>query len=304
MKFKNLDGSVPESIGNVLKWAVVDRLRGARKPDTRPFETPRVENDGRKLRDNTGEPLVTWVGHATWLVQLGGKNLLIDPIWAKAISGVVKRNCEPGVRIEDLPRIDAVLVSHNHRDHMDAPTLKRFTSSLAIVPTGLGGDFRKLGYANVVELEWWQAHALGDTVVTFVPSQHWSRRGLSDSNDTLWGGFVVAGGDRRVYHSGDTAYFAGFREIGQRLGPIDVALLPIGAYDPEWFMRKQHMNPEDAVHAFRDLKARRMLAMHWGTYQLTDEWLGEPPEKLKALLSGAADAQKVEVVAIGQSLTV
>ncbi len=124
MKFKNLDGSVPMPLGSVLRWAVVDRLRGARKPDARPFETPRVENDGRKLRENVGEPLLTWVGHAMWLVQLGGKNLLIDPIWAKAISGVVKRNCEPGVRIEDLPRIDAVLVSHNHRDHMDAPTFE------------------------------------------------------------------------------------------------------------------------------------------------------------------------------------
>lgn len=132
--------------------------------------------------------------------------------------------------------------------------MKHFTSALAIVPSGLGEDFRKLGYANVVELGWWQAHALGDTAVTFVP--------------------------------------------------IDIALLPIGAYDPEWFMRKQHMNPEDAVRAFRDLNAKRMLAMHWGTHQLTDEWLGDPPEKLKALLRGATDADRVEVVPIGQTVAI
>jgi L-ascorbate metabolism protein UlaG (beta-lactamase superfamily) len=296
VKYKNLDGSTPHTLGNVVKWVM------NRKRDTRAFVTPRVENDGAALRQNSSEPWLTWIGHATWLVQLGGKNVLIDPIWAKAISGVIPRKSDPGVRIEDLPRIDAVLVSHNHRDHMDAPTLKRFTSAEAIVPLGLAPAMKKIGYTRVVELDWWQSHALGDVTVHFVPSQHWSRRGLNDSNDTLWGGFVIAGGGKKVYHSGDTAYFDGFKTIGERLGPIDIALLPIGAYEPEWFMRKQHMNPEDALHAFRDLRAGRMLAMHWGTYQLTDEWLGEPPLALQRLLTGAADASRVQVVRIGETI--
>ena len=304
MKYRNLDGSEPQPIGKVLRWALVDRLRGARKPDTRPFETPRVANDGRAIRENTGEPWVTWIGHATWLIQLAGKNVLVDPIWASAISGVVRRKSAPGVRMEDLPRIDAVLVSHNHRDHMDEPTLRKLSSAEAVVPMGLAPAMKKLGYSRITELGWWEHHAVGPLTMHFVPSQHWSRRGLNDSNDTLWGGYVLEGGGARVYHSGDTAYFAGFREIGRRLGPIDVALLPIGAYDPEWFMRKQHMNPEDALNAFRDLGARRMLAMHWGTYQLTDEWLGEPPEKLQALVQGAPDADRVEVVPIGATVKI
>ncbi len=250
----------------------------------------------KAIRENHAAPWLTWIGHATWLVQLAGKNILIDPIWAKRISGVVPRQSEPGVAIKDLPSIDAVLVSHNHRDHMDAPTLKQFAHAEAIVPKGCGAQMRSFGFTRITELQWWQSHTLGDATIHFVPSQHWSRRSLFDINAALWGGFVIAGGGARVYHSGDTAYFDGFKEIGERLGPIDAAMLPIGAYDPEWFMRKQHMNPQDAVQAFKDLKAKRMLPMHWATYQLTDEWLGEPPEKLHAL------APEVAIVALGETV--
>ncbi|MEW5850480.1 MAG: MBL fold metallo-hydrolase [Myxococcota bacterium] len=296
MRFRNMDGSGPHDLGAVFRWAFVDRVSGKRAPDRRQFTTPRVANDGAGLRANTHDAAVCWVGHATWVMQLCGVNLVVDPIWAKAIGGVVKRLSEPGVALGDLPRIDVVLVTHNHRDHMDAPSLRHLATTtgmpIAIVPLGLIPAMKALGYTRVVELGWWESTTVGSVKVTLVPSQHWSRRGLNDTNETLWGGFVVEGGGKRVYHSGDTAYFNGFSEIARRVGAPDVALLPIGAYEPEWFMRRQHMNPEDALRAGLDMDARRILAMHWGTYQLTDEWLGEPPEKL--LVLAGKDPQVLE----------
>jgi L-ascorbate metabolism protein UlaG (beta-lactamase superfamily) len=283
VRYRNLDGSIPHTMSTVFKWAVMDRLAGKRAPNTAPFDVPRVENRGEALRHNSSDPLLTWVGHATWVIQMQGVNLLVDPIWARAIGGMVPRRSAPGVLVADLPRIDVVLVSHNHRDHMDAPSLRLFPKAHAVVPMGLGPEMRSLGYARVTELEWWQPVDVGGVKVTLVPSQHWSRRGISDTNESLWGGFVVEGGGKRVYHSGDTAYFSGFTEIARRCGSPDAALLPIGAYQPEWFMRRQHMNPEDALQAARDLDARRILPMHWGTYQLTDEWMGEPPQKVVEL---------------------
>ena len=282
-RYRNLDGSLPHSAAIVFKWGVLDRLAGRRTPDRRPFEVPRVANDGAALRRNISEPLVTWVGHATWLVQLAGVNLLVDPVWAEIVAGVVPRRSAPGVALAALPPIDVVLVTHNHRDHMDLSTLRHFSAApLAAVPLGLGRPLRRLGYREVRELDWWQTVRAGKVAITLVPSQHWSRRGLTDINATLWGGFVIEGGGRRVYHSGDTAYFDGFREIARRLGSPDAALLPIGAYEPEWFMRRQHMTPEDALMAAHDLDAGRILPMHWGAYQLTDEWLGEPPQRVVA----------------------
>jgi L-ascorbate metabolism protein UlaG (beta-lactamase superfamily) len=149
-----------------------------------------------------------------------------------------------------------------------------------VVPKGLGDWFKKRKLTHVVEMDWWQQEEVSGLQITFVPSQHWSRRGLTDINESLWGGYVIEAAGVRVYHSGDTAWFEGFEEIGRRVGPIDAAMLPIGAYAPRWFMQNQHMNPEDAVRAFRALGAREFVAMHWGTFKLTDEPLNEPPERL------------------------
>ncbi len=278
LRFRNLDGSGPVPFRKVLRWALLDRFAGRRRRAPARASVPEVRADVEALRRSPLDGLrVTWLGHASWLVQGAGTSVLIDPALGPRISGVIPRNAGPGLRVDQLPSIDAALVTHNHYDHLDLPTLRAVG---APVVAGLGTRPNLRGLA-CTELGWWDRLRVGGLTVTFVPSQHWSRRGLGDMNQALWGGFVVEGGDTRVYHAGDTAYFGGFREIGQRFPGLDAALLPIGAYDPEWFMRPQHMNPEDAVQAFVDLGARRLVAMHWGTFKLTDEPLDEPPRRLR-----------------------
>jgi len=306
LRFKNLDGSGPQPLTQVFKWAVADKLAGRRRksPDRAPV--PRVEPDLALLSmpPAPGEGArLTWLGHASWLVQLDGVSLLVDPVLRDTISGVIRRNVPPGVPVEQLPPITASLVSHNHYDHLDLPTLKQVGAPIV---TGLGHApiFRGSRLA-VTELDWWQSTKVGPVTVHFVPSQHWSRRGLNDINEMLWGGFVLEGSSARVFHSGDTAYFEGFKEIGRRYPGLDAALLPIGAYDPPWFMSRQHMGPEEAVQAFEDLGAARFLAMHWGTFKLTDEPLDEPPRRLDTEWTRRRlPREHVHVLPVGGTLTV
>jgi L-ascorbate metabolism protein UlaG (beta-lactamase superfamily) len=303
-RFKNLDGSVPPGAGAVFKWAVTDRLAGRRRRSAARAEVPRVEPDLSVLAVPPGPgegARLTWLGHASWLVQLDGCSLLVDPVLGPSIQGVIRRNVPPGVPQDSLPRIDASLVSHNHYDHLDLPTLQR---AGAPVVAGLG-QARLLGRLGCTELPWWGQTRVGNVTVHFVPAQHWSRRGLADANQMLWGGFVIEGGGARLYHAGDTAWFDGFAEIGRRLGPLDAALLPIGAYDPPWFMSRQHMNPEEAVRAFEHLGARHMVPMHWGTFKLTDEPLDEPPRRLVAEWQRLGlPPKRLRLLAVGESLTV
>ena len=300
LRFRNSDGSGPVPFGRVLRWALLDRLTGRRRRAPARAAIPRVEPDVAALRRPPLDGLrVTWLGHASWLVQGAGTSVLVDPALGPRISGVISRNAPPGLRVEQLPRIEASLVSHNHYDHLDLPTL-RAVGAPVVAGLGTGPSLRGLPCS---ELAWWDRLHVGGLTVTFVPGQHWSRRGLADMNEALWGGFVVEGGGARVYHAGDTAYFDGFHEIGRRFPRLDAALLPIGAYDPEWFMRPQHMNPEDAVQAFLDLGARRLVAMHWGTFKLTDEPLDEPPRRLKAEWDRRGLApQALAILPIGASL--
>jgi L-ascorbate metabolism protein UlaG (beta-lactamase superfamily) len=278
-RFRNLDGSGPNPGSAVFRWAVVDKLAGRRRRSADRAEVPVVRADVARLSKPPaiGEPArITWIGHASWLVQLDGVSLLIDPIFPERISGFVRRNVPAALQPNELPRIDATLITHSHYDHYDRSSV-RAAGARALVGTGLEVEVPS------IELGWWDADLVGDGVrVTYVPSQHWSRRGLFDTNETLWGGFVIEGRGARIYHAGDTAWFEGFRQIGARFPGIDAALLPIGAYDPPWFMETQHMNPEQAVQAFVDLGARSLVAMHWGTFKLTDEPLDEPPRRLRA----------------------
>jgi L-ascorbate metabolism protein UlaG (beta-lactamase superfamily) len=282
-RFVNLDGSEPHPSSAVFKWAVIDRVLGRRRQGSAANPAPHVAPDLELLSrpPEPGQPArITWIGHASWLIQLDGVSLLIDPIFSESIGPGVKRFVPPALAPAQLPAIDAQLVTHNHRDHLDLPSL-RAVGSPVVAGLGLTSFFAAQGLP-CQELDWWSETRVGPVTIRFVPSQHWSRRGLNDANATLWGGFVIEGSNARLYHSGDTAYFDGFAEIGRRAGPIDAALLPIGAYDPAWFMSKQHMNPEEAARAFTDLGARQFVAMHWGTFKLTDEPLDEPPARLAA----------------------
>ena len=302
-RFTNLDGSVnPHGVGTLLRWKL-GLHDGPRFPaSTGPTVVPIVANDGTALR-GAKFPALTWIGHATYLVSLGGRSILIDPVFSDRLA-LLPRNVPPGLARKDLPKLDLVCITHNHRDHMDAPSLRLIGDEpVYVVPQGLGGWFRRAGYSRVVELAWWEQREIEGVAVTFVPSQHWSKRGLFDDNDSLWGGYVLEREGVRVYHSGDTAYFDGFARIAERCGPLNAAMLPIGAYEPRWFMQSQHMNPADAVQAFVDLRADRFVAMHWGTFKLTDEPLDQPPQLLRACwaereLSDDACA----IPAVGQTL--
>jgi N-acyl-phosphatidylethanolamine-hydrolysing phospholipase D len=280
--YKNLDGTLPDQgIGSLFKWQVSDRLAGKRRRDRAPFTTPRRECDASALTSKT--PHLTWVGHATFVQRLGGQLLATDPIWSTRIH-TFARMAPPGIALAVCPKIDVVTVSHSHYDHLDLPTLRCIgPDALYVVPKDNADVLTGAGLPNVVELGWWESHQVGDLKITLVPAQHWSMRAPWDKNRRLWGGFVYESPEGTSYHAGDTAFSEQvFSAIGERFPKIDWAMLPIGAYDPTWFMKRQHMGPEEAGRAWEILGAKNFVAMHWGTFRLTDEPLGEPPQRLRA----------------------
>ena len=256
--------------------------------------------DGAATALASGDPVAVWVGHATWALRLGGQLVVIDPIWSTNIGGVTPRLVAPGLPIAALPAPDLVLVTHDHRDHMDLPTLRQLPDSATyIVPLG---NASRLSHPNVIELDWWQTHVHGGLEITLVPARHWSMRMPWNRNDTLWGGYVIRGPEGVAYHSGDTAWGEHFAEIAAKVGVIDWAMLPIGGYAPRWFMEPQHIDPDEAAAAFTQLGARNLLAMHWGTFRLTDEAVGEPPERLRAWWAAhALPASRLWILGVGEA---
>ncbi|HUI85415.1 MAG TPA: MBL fold metallo-hydrolase [Candidatus Binatia bacterium] len=248
--------------------------------------TPRTGLIRKPVLASRGELGVTFIGHSSFFLQIGGRNIVIDPNFARWIF-VLKRLRRPGLRLRDLPPIDAVLVSHAHFDHLHRPSLRaiaRFTRwqsgkrPAIMVPRHVRDLVSDLGYSRIVELDWWEGMKLGTVEITHVPSRHWGARIVRDMHRG-YGGYVLRAGKHSLYHAGDTAYFPGFREIGERLRP-EVALLPIGAYHPASY-RAVHASPEDAVQAFVDLGARWMVPMHYGSFRLSYEPVEEPVQRLK-----------------------
>ncbi len=243
-----------------------------------------------------GQVRVTWIGHASFLVEIGGKNILIDPVWSLWVK-VFKRLRKPGLRLQDLPLIDLVLVTHAHFDHLDRRTLRAVAANQpVVVPLGVGTLVRDLGFERVHQLEHWGGVSFDGVKVTLTPCMHWGARVLADSHRGF-GGYVIEHEDRSIFHAGDTAYFDGFREIGAR-HEIETALLPIGAYEAPT-QREVHMNPEEAVRAFVELGAKRLVPMHYGSFRLGLEPLAEPPVRLMSEAARLGLAERVLILEEG-----
>jgi L-ascorbate metabolism protein UlaG (beta-lactamase superfamily) len=255
---------------------------------------------------NAADLGVTFIGHSSFLIQIGGQTVLVDPVFARWLV-VLRRLRHPGVKINGLPPIDAVLLSHAHMDHLNRPSLRRIIrhsraltgkSPIAIVPWGVTDLVADLGFSQIISLEWWQSAQLGAVDVTLTPAKHWGARMFNDTHRGF-GGYVLRAGEQSIYHSGDTAYFPGFAEIGQRLSP-KVALLPIGAYSPDNF-RSVHTSPEDALHGFLDLGAQSMIPMHFGTFRLSAEPVAEPLPRLLAAARKAGVVDRICALEEGET---
>jgi N-acyl-phosphatidylethanolamine-hydrolysing phospholipase D len=281
--------------GSFWKWKYEQLRDGVPEAPAGGWGFKVLKPDVAFLKANRTTDTLTWIGHASFLVQLGGLNVVTDPHLTERASPVKfagpKRVVPPALDFVDLPRIDIVVVSHNHYDHMDEGTLTRLAAQEGgapryFVPLGLKRWFDARSIPNVVELDWWEHRVVQGLTIHFAPVQHWSKRTLTDVNQSLWGGWVIESPRFRFFHAGDAGYSRDFADIGRRFGPIDLAALPIGAYAPRWFMQVNHMDPDDAVTAHKDVAARFSVGMHWGTFaNMTDEPMDEPPKRLAKALA-------------------
>ena len=314
---RDADGRFENPVGEVSHGSVAVRFpfflrRIAGSFFDKPGAPEVVANDGVFLQENAkrSSPMVTWIGHSTILMQMDHVTFLTDPIWSDAPSPVSfagpRRFVPPGVAMEDLPTIDFVVVSHNHYDHLDLPTLvalaERNPDTRFFVPLENGELLRENGIENVEERDWGDSIEYAGVRVHCLPAQHWSKRGFGDDRKALWSSWAVIGPERRFFFAGDTGYFDGFAKIAEALGPFDLAAVPIGAYEPVAMMKASHMNPEEAVQAAIDLKTRIVVAMHYGTFDLSDEPLGEPPERFrKAAAASPLGEQASWLLRIGET---
>jgi len=278
-----------KSESNIPSSAELDKVHPVLHPDGAVLQSPPPD----KVQ-------TTWIGHATVLVQMDGVNVLTDPIFSDfcgpvSMKPVPKRYRKVPLSIDELPRIDAIVISHNHFDHLDIDSVKKLTRRFPqltwFVPKGLQSWMVDSGVARdqVKEMDWWEDQKIGDhsdVKFVFTPAQHWCRRGMFDRNKVLWGSWCVLGPSKRFYFAGDTGYSEEglFREIGKRYGPFDLAAIPIGAYSPREFMKSQHINPEEALIVHKELNAKKSLGIHWGTFNLSNEYFLEPKQKIEAAM--------------------
>jgi len=288
--------SEPHSLRDVLKWSR-ERRSHPRAADPPRNSFPTAASEIAHPRADTNQFSATWIGHSTVLLQFAGRNIITDPVFSQRASPVQwagpRRLTDPSMSIDDLPPIDIVLLSHNHYDHLDRRSVTRIARANPeakwVAPLRLSRYTRRWGIGDVVELDWWGSAVVDGIRITATPARHFAARGLGDRNKSLWCGFAIEGSGRRAYFAGDTAYHPAFTEIGDRCGPFDFVMIPIGAYDPRWFMKIVHVDPEEAVQIYRDVIAAHpndqhplMLAIHWGTFRLTDEPVDEPPRRATA----------------------
>jgi len=293
-----------KGIGDLLRWRLSERTP---YDDREENNTPRLLSDlDKRILAEPGD-FIAWIGHASFLIRIGGEYWLTDPMFSERAL-LPKRKTPPALSLEAfaaLPGRKNVILSHNHYDHLDADTIRRLPADARFYcPLGLKPLLNDWGKKNVVEMDWWQDVSCGEGCrVVCLPAQHWSRRNLHDTNATLWASFLLDAPGRRIYFGGDSGYFIGYREIGRRYPGIDHALIPVTAYDPRWFMHYAHMDAREALDAFQDLKARYFIPTQWGTFRLGDEPIGHAPLALqKALSATGIDPKRLLVMGLGQLL--
>ena len=304
--FRNLDGNYRYTVLERTQRMVRKTLEGWPERG----KAPRVfANDGAALRANGTTPTLTWIGHATLLVQLGGVNVLTDPIWSERASPVSfagpRRLVPPGMRFEDLPRIHAVVISHDHYDHLDVATVERLArvhQPRFFVPLGMKEWLTDHGARDVVELDWWQAAEFRGVTFTCTPAQHSAGRGLRDQNLRLWATWVIAGAGKKLWFAGDTGYTPSLREIGERLGPFDLAAIPVGGYSAYEDNHPNHVNPEEALRLFEEQNAQLMVPIHFGTFDFNREPFAEPPGRLLKAATARGLREHVAILGTGQSI--
>jgi L-ascorbate metabolism protein UlaG (beta-lactamase superfamily) len=302
-RFFNPDGPALQPFSKVPKLLLQSRTRWPEQVAVVPAVPPSLDGS---------TAVVTFVGHSTFLIQTPAGNILTDPMYSERAGPWnllgPRRVRPPAVTLDDLPPVSIVLLSHGHYDHLDLQTLRalaRRFDPLVIAPLGHDAIVQSAGVRNVETLDWWDGSKRAPLAVTMTPAHHFTARTPFDRNRALWGGFVVGAGNRRIYFAGDTAYVPFFADIRERLGPIDLALLPIGAYEPRWFMRSVHMNPAEAVQAHLDLEAAQSIGMHFGTFQLTTEGIDDPVNALAGTLRERnVPASRFRAIGFGESVRV
>jgi len=280
------------SNGKALEKPFKDLIKWVRSDVEPKLAQIDVSSEWQTINLNEADNYIIWIGHSTFLIKKEGITILTDPVFSDRASPFKnvgpERLIPPAISIDQLPKIDFVTVSHNHYDHLDINSLKEISKlhheAIFFVPIGDGKLLKRKRIKNVYEFNWWESYSVEGLTLTFTPVQHWSKRGLFDRNKSLWGGWYFNFDDYSMYHAGDTGYSNDFIDTRLKLGAPKYAFIPIGAYNPEWFMAESHVNPEDAIKVMLDLEAEKAFGMHWGTFALTDEDTLEPPLRLKAAL--------------------